>query len=76
MKTFNYDTKNLGPNLIRLRATQGLSQEKLAEGLSVSRAQLANVETGRSGMNLRTFVETCNRLGVSPDTLLMGNGDG
>jgi DNA-binding XRE family transcriptional regulator len=61
---------NLAMNLKRIREERGFSQRAFAPRIGLSRPYLADIETGRRDMNLRTFLHMCALLEVDPSTLL------
>ncbi len=60
----------LGKKLVNLRAFSGISQESLAEKLSVSRQSVSKWETDRSVPKMETLVSICQIYGISVDELL------
>lgn len=56
--------------LKELRQKKGISQQKLANFLNVSRSAIAMWETGKSSPDLATLVKIANYFGVSVDFLL------
>lgn len=66
--------RSLGATIASKRKAKGLTQVELAERIGMSRAALANVETGRQGVHVHQFVEVANALGIrSFETLLPAN---
>ena len=53
-----------------LRNDKKLTQDQLARELRISRGQLANIETGRSGPSLETVMAAASLFNVSTDFLL------
>lgn len=52
----------LGARIASKRRAKGITQEDLADGLGMSRASLANIETGRQGVLLHVAIRICDRL--------------
>lgn len=66
---------NTGKRIAELRMLSGLSQEKLAERLNVSRSEVAKWETGRRRPD-RMSVDMMSALfGVSPESIVERNED-
>ena len=63
--------RKIGENLQRLRRVARLTQDALASSIGVSRATIANMETGRQAMSTYQLVCIANALNLpSPDGLL------
>ena len=61
---------NIGEKIALLRATSGLSQESLAERLSVSRQSVSKWEMSLAMPQIDKVIELCDIFGVSADVLL------
>jgi len=60
----------LARNLVRIRGSRGMSQYKFAPYIGMTRAHLADLETGRRDISLSVFVGICLRLNMNPNELL------
>lgn len=65
------DNKRLGEKIRAVRRKRGLTQNTLAEAISCSVQFLSNIENGKKGVSLDTFLSIANALHVSTDALLM-----
>ena len=61
---------NLSKNIYNLRKKNGISQEKLAEQIGVSRQTISNWELGETSPNSEQLLLLANILNVSLDELL------
>lgn len=55
----------VGLRIKQLRAQKGISQDKLAYSIDLSRSYLAEVETGKRNVSIINIERICNGLGVS-----------
>lgn len=59
-----------GALIVAARKKAGFTQEQLAEAIPLSRGQLANIETGRSDMPIKTLAKIAAALGCSMKDLV------
>jgi len=67
-----FDAKEFGARLRDLRTTRGLTQEALADALSISWDHLCRVERGNRNCSVDLIIEIAVYFGVSTDYLLLG----
>jgi transcriptional regulator with XRE-family HTH domain len=70
MADFNELYAEVGRKLRQARLTQGLSQEKLAQQLGISRAYVVNVEAGRQRAPLHLLWQFSEALGTDLSLLI------
>ncbi|MDB5448071.1 MAG: hypothetical protein JWQ97_3388 [Phenylobacterium sp.] len=59
-----------GPLIKATRETLGLTQLELSAAVGLSRAQIANIEAGRSDIPTKTLIAFANAMGVKPGEIL------
>lgn len=67
------DYKAIGKRIKVARIRMEITQEQLADRVSVSPTHLSNIETGSTRVSLTTIVKIANALGVTVDDLLCDN---
>ncbi len=60
----------IGQKIRKLRKSQGLSQEELAEKIDISTTHMSHIETGNTKLSLPVLVDIAKSLQVSTDDLL------
>lgn len=61
---------SIGNRVQKLRRSQGMTQEVLAEKINVTPTHVSRIETGTSSPSLQTLVDICNVLGITIDELM------
>lgn len=61
---------SVGTMILAARKKSGMTQEELSRKVMLSRAQIANVEGGRSDMPIKTLVRFAEALGVPTKDLV------
>jgi transcriptional regulator with XRE-family HTH domain len=62
----------IGAKIEQLRLELGWTQKDLADKIGLTRASIANMETGRQRMMLHTIVQICEAFGTTPKHFLRG----
>ena len=60
----------IGQRIRKYRKANGLSQEQLAEMVSISTTHMSHIETGNTKLSLPVFVSIAEALSVQTDLLL------
>ena len=60
--------------IIKIRESEGLSQEKFAEKLGLSRNFINQVENGKKNISDRTISDICRKFGINEHWLRTGEG--
>lgn len=63
---------SIGDTILAARKAKGMTQQDLCEKVQLSRAQIANIEAGRSDMPLKTLARFAEALGCSMRDLIPG----
>lgn len=61
--------------IIQIREQEGLSQEKFAQRLGLSRNFINQVENGKKNLSDRTISDICREFGVNEDWVRYGKGE-
>lgn len=61
--------RQLGLNIAYYRKKAGLSQEKLAELVNISRTHMSRIETADCAVSLDVIFDICDSLKLSPNRL-------
>ena len=64
------DYYKIGQRIRKVRKAHGLSQEELAEKVSISTTHMSHIETGNTKLSLPVFVDIAAALEVRTDDLL------
>ena len=64
------DYYKIGQKIRKIRKAHGLSQEELAERVSISTTHMSHIETGNTKLSLPVFVDIAAALEVRTDDLL------
>lgn len=70
--TSDMPAKTLGKIVRRLRETEGISQEELADRCDLHRTYVGSVERGERNVSLANIVRLAKALKTSPSALLEG----
>jgi transcriptional regulator with XRE-family HTH domain len=69
-KVMEKTLKKIGKRISAIRTDAGLSQEKFAAHIGVSRGYLSDIERGAREMSLQTAQAVCKRLRITSSALL------
>mgnify|MGYP002688815246 FL=1 len=61
-----------GNNVKNYRLLKGLTQEQLAESISISTVQLGRIESGKNACTIQMVLKLCAALLVTPNDLFYG----
>ena len=64
------DYYKIGQRIRKVRKAHGLSQEELAEKVSISTTHMSHIETGNTKLSLQVMVDIASALEVRTDDLL------
>lgn len=70
MGAFDSVYAEIGSQIRELRNKKGITQERLAELVSLTRTSITNIEKGRQKLPIHTLYVFANALGVAPRDLL------
>lgn len=68
-KIYRERYRRLGLNIAYYRKACGLSQEKLAERIDISRTHMSRIETAECAVSLDVIFSLCDALNVEPPRL-------
>jgi len=63
--------KKIGVRIKKERLNKNISQEKLAELISMSKEHVSHIECGTTKLSLPALLKICNSLEITPDLLLL-----
>lgn len=66
------NVKLIGKRIKHRREAAGLSQERLAEQMNLSKNHISSIERGKSTLTTKSLIDLCNILGGTPDYYLIG----
>ena len=72
----NYNNKDLGKTIKKLRKLHNISQEKLAERAELSQQQISRIELGLNTPKIETLIKLSEALHVSIDVIINTNNKG
>lgn len=75
MIRMEYDRAAVGAQVQKYRKAMGITQEGLAEGIEKSVRLVVDVERGVAGMSMETLLRICAILRVTPNDLLLPDGE-
>ena len=62
----------IGKRIAKIRKAHGMTQETLADKLSVTPKHISQTERGTSNFSISNLIEFCNIFGCSLDYLILG----
>ena len=68
------DKYEIGMELKRIRMSLNIGQDTVAEFLGTTPQKISSFETGRTRVDLETFILLCSLYGISADTFFSING--
>lgn len=68
--TLTQEHTHVGALVLAARHSKGLTQLELSQDCGLSRAQIANLETGRTDIPVKTLMRIAKALGVSASELV------
>lgn len=70
----NYNVRESGIRIQKLRKKKGLTQEQLAELMNISCSGIAKIERGAKGASIDLLIDLAELFDVSLDYLVLGKG--
>ena len=70
--SMDINVKLIGKRIKHRREIAGLSQERLAEKMNLSKNHISSIECGKSLLTTKSLIDLCNILGGTPDYYLIG----
>ena len=67
------DYNKIGYRISQRRKELKIRQSDLGKILNITDNHVSNIENGHNPPSLKTFIEICNALNVTPDYFLLGN---
>lgn len=67
-----YNKKEIGKRIARVRSAHNLTQEQLSEKLGCSPNHLSGIECGKYNTTIPFLYKLCKELGNTPDYYLLG----
>lgn len=68
----NNDLLIFGNNVKNYRLLKGITQEQLAESISISTVQLGRIESGKNACTIQMVLKLCAALVITPNDLFNG----
>lgn len=73
MNTNELERMRVGATIKVIRELRGLTQDQLSAAATMSRSQLANIESGRKGVSVLALARLATALGVPPVAIKITN---